>query len=83
MYLGEWKGEKMHGKGVLEYGPPFHTSYEGQWKGGMRHGNGVVYSGENGEVHGEWKNGILKKGTLKWRVYSQKKEYKTVEGCFE
>lgn len=39
VYVGEWAGGKMHGKGVFEW--PNGNKYEGNFVDGMRHGNGV------------------------------------------
>ena len=42
-YEGEFKDDKMHGKGVLFYSPG-HPAYEGDWSNDMFHGKGVLYN---------------------------------------
>lgn len=43
MYHGEWKENKMHGRGILYYasGKP---AYDGEWKNDLFQGRGILYN---------------------------------------
>lgn len=44
-YIGEWKENKMNGKGTLYY-PNDEVAYDGNWKDDQLHGNGTLYNEE-------------------------------------
>lgn len=55
MYNGEWKDNKIHGKGIMEW--LGSRKYDGEFKVGMRDGHGKFIT-ENGQVYdGGWIKG--------------------------
>lgn len=52
-YIGEWKGNKKHGKGTYFYANG--NKYIGGYKDGKKHGYGIYYFGEF-TYQGEWIN---------------------------
>ena len=44
-YIGEWKENKMCGKGVLYY-PNNEIAYDGDWKNDQLEGRGTLYNEE-------------------------------------
>ncbi len=76
-YEGDWKDNRMHGKGVLQLG--FGEVYSGEFERGLFHGkghlikrSGDVYSGEfergkpSGKIKIEWSgNGDVYEGTMR------------------
>ena len=66
-YKGEWKNDKRHGYGIIEFSDGY--SYVGEWSENMRHGLGVATYPDETKLEGEWKNDELvsdvkKKGPL-------------------
>lgn len=66
-YKGEWRNDKRHGYGVIEFSDGY--SYVGEWSENMRHGLGVATYPDGTKLEGEWKNDELvsdvrKKGPL-------------------
>ena len=62
-YVGQFKNEKPHGKGIFTYSDG--SNYEGEWKNGKNHGNGVKTWKDGKKYTGQFKNDILHgKGTL-------------------
>jgi len=54
-YIGDYKGELMHGKGEFIW--TNGNKYNGEFKNGMRHGNGTLTYFDGGIYSGGWKNG--------------------------
>ena len=82
IYEGQFKNDKRHGKGRMEYalraGAKFEGYYEGEWVNGESNGqgkerypNGNTYRGElkNGERHGKGRMDYLKKPSAKFSGY--------------
>ena len=72
-YLGQWKDNKRHGQGTLDFsnelsGDYFGAKYSGEWKYDERHGNGVQIF-PNGDIFvGEWKNNERNgNGTIRYK----------------
>ena len=66
-YEGEFKDDRMHGKGTYTFGPNSKWAgdqYEGGYKDGKQHGQGTLTFGSSSERAGEqvkeiWENGRL------------------------
>ena len=54
-YTGEWKNNKMDGKGHMIY--PDGKEYIGDFENDMRHGSGLYTFGDGREYEGEWSKG--------------------------
>ncbi len=62
-YNGQWKGKKMHGRGVLIF--PNSTRYAGQFKEGCAWGYGEKYWADGRSYKGYWRaNKMHGKGEL-------------------
>lgn len=55
VYLGDWKDDQMHGKGVIIYADA--ERYEGTFFKGLKHGMGNFYSLDGSVFKGEYSNG--------------------------
>ena len=55
-YVGEWKGGKRHGHGILNF--PDGGKYIGEWKDGLPNGQGTEINPDGGKYIGEWKDGL-------------------------
>lgn len=55
-YRGDWKDNKLHGKGIFTY--KNGDKYEGDWQNGLRHGLGTFFVFKDNKYicryHGEW-----------------------------
>ncbi|KAH3766612.1 TIR protein [Pelomyxa schiedti] len=64
-YIGEWKDDMFHGRGVRLWANG--DRYEGQWKDGKEHGEGMKrWCRDGSSFSGLWEMGVPKKGTRKW-----------------
>ena len=57
-YKGQWKGDKMHGKGLFMSKLNGATMYDGEWENGRRHGKGAEAT-TSGKYDGEWQEGMV------------------------
>ncbi|MBQ8289679.1 MAG: hypothetical protein IJY01_02255 [Clostridia bacterium] len=74
-YSGEFRFGKLTGKGWLDYGNGSH--YEGGFLDGLEHGEGKIIDNDwqgqgfkwrsTSVVMGTWQNGILERGTVKYK----------------
>jgi hypothetical protein len=53
-YEGEWKEDKMEGRGVYHYSNG--DIYDGEWKDNLHHGSGTYYFTDGSRYEGEWVN---------------------------
>ena len=53
VYNGEFRNNKQHGNGTLEY--QNGDRYEGQWQNDMFHGVGTFKDTSGNEYSGDWK----------------------------
>ncbi len=60
-YVGSFKNELAHGKGICYYDN--NERYEGEWENGSFNGRGTLFFEDGSEVSGLWENGIYKNGT--------------------
>ncbi|KAH3758719.1 Morn repeat protein [Pelomyxa schiedti] len=64
-YVGEWKDDKFHGRGVRLWANG--DRYEGQWVCGKEDGEGTkTWSRDGSSFTGLWEMGEQKKGTRRW-----------------
>ncbi|KAH3731540.1 cell end marker Tea1 [Pelomyxa schiedti] len=64
-YVGEWKGDMFHGRGVRLWANG--DRYEGQWVCGKENGEGTkAWSRDGSSFTGLWEMGVPKKGTRRW-----------------
>ncbi|KAH3767222.1 2-isopropylmalate synthase [Pelomyxa schiedti] len=64
-YVGEWKDDKFHGRGVRLWANG--DRYEGQWVCGKENGEGTkVLACDGSSFTGLWEMGVAKKGTRRW-----------------
>lgn len=54
-YTGEWKDDKCHGYGNMNYASG--ARYTGEWKDDLRHGQGTYRYADGTKRMGEWKDG--------------------------
>ena len=54
-YKGQWKGDKMHGKGLFMSKLNGATMYDGEWENGRRHGKGAEIMLRE-KYDGEWQD---------------------------
>lgn len=52
-YIGEWKENKMNGKGVLYY-PNNEIAYDGEWKDDQLWGRGTLYNEDVSQLNGSF-----------------------------
>ena len=53
-YKGEWKDNKMHGKGVYQFSDG--AIFEGYFQNGIKCGQGIKKFPSGASYDGEWKN---------------------------
>lgn len=64
-YVGEYKGNQMHGKGEFYW--TNGNVYKGEFRNGVRHGKGIINFYYNCSYDGDWKNGKFEgKGKYTW-----------------
>ncbi|PSC76693.1 Phosphatidylinositol 4-phosphate 5-kinase 2 [Micractinium conductrix] len=56
-YFGEWRGGRMHGRGVFCW--PAGERYEGEWQEGQEGGAGCFYAPGRGTYYGAWQGGQM------------------------
>ncbi|MGB1592928.1 MAG: hypothetical protein ACPIOQ_09260 [Promethearchaeia archaeon] len=59
-YTGEWKDNKMHGRGEFKFtreGKERGDRYVGEWQHGQQHGTGTYYYRNLDRYAGEWAHG--------------------------
>mmetsp|Transcript_30900 Transcript_30900/g.50464 ORF Transcript_30900/g.50464 Transcript_30900/m.50464 type:complete len:297 (+) Transcript_30900:281-1171(+) len=56
VYHGEWKGDKMHGRGTYKYAGDDEAIYEGEFMDSVHHGKGKMKYSNGQEYEGKWKN---------------------------
>ncbi|KAH3732465.1 TKL/DRK protein kinase [Pelomyxa schiedti] len=64
MYVGEWKDDVYHGKGVRIWDDG--TRYDGDWGFGKMHGSGKKWERDGTVTEGVWDMGVLKCGKITW-----------------
>ncbi|KAH3758720.1 2-isopropylmalate synthase [Pelomyxa schiedti] len=64
-YVGEWRGDMFHGRGVRLWANG--DRYEGQWEWGNENGEGTkTWSRDGSSFTGLWEMGVPKKGARRW-----------------
>ncbi len=64
-YIGDYKGNRMHGKGEFYW--TNGNVYSGEFKNGMRHGKGSLKYYNGSGYSGDWENGYMEgKGIYTW-----------------
>ncbi|PRW20830.1 Phosphatidylinositol 4-phosphate 5-kinase 2 isoform A [Chlorella sorokiniana] len=56
-YYGEWRGGRMHGRGVFVW--PTGERYEGEWSDGQECGTAMFTGAEGGTYYGSWVGGQM------------------------
>ncbi|KAH3731828.1 phosphatidylinositol-4-phosphate 5-kinase [Pelomyxa schiedti] len=65
MYVGEWRDDMFHGRGVRIWGDG--TRYEGDWVCGKEHGKGTkTWACDGTSFVGVWEMGVMKSGMQRW-----------------
>jgi len=71
MYSGQWKDNKMHGRGVFTW--PDGKKYEGEYLNDQRDGFGIFWWSDGRKYVGYWKEGkqhglgkLFRNGVWKW-----------------
>ncbi|KAH3731874.1 mORN repeat protein [Pelomyxa schiedti] len=64
-YVGEWKDDVFHGRGVRLWANG--DRYDGQWAQGKEHGEGTkTWSRDGSSFTGLWEGGVPTKGMRRW-----------------
>jgi SH3-like domain-containing protein len=91
-YIGEWKGGKRHGQGILNF--PDGGKYIGEWKDDLPNGQGTEINPDGTKYEGQFKDGVkigqgreissdvTREGELKDREKEIEK-YDSAEKCIE
>ena len=53
-YIGEWKQDKIEGKGKFIH--PNGDYYDGEWQNSKANGKGIYYDNNGSKYNGNWKN---------------------------
>lgn len=56
-YVGEFRDDLMHGRGVWQSPPPSSEYYEGEWMQGTKHGHGINVDTQDGLFAGHFNKG--------------------------
>ncbi|KAH3766979.1 phosphatidylinositol-4-phosphate 5-kinase [Pelomyxa schiedti] len=79
-YVGEWKDDVFHGRGVRLWANG--DRYDGQWVGGKEHGEGTkTWSRDGSSFTGLWEGGVPTKGTKRWPNGDMFEGTFTQKGC--
>jgi S1-C subfamily serine protease len=71
-YVGEWRNNNMHGRGILTWSDG--SKYVGEFRYSKQNGQGTYYYKDGSEYVGEWRNdkrqgqGVLTYGSAHWNA---------------